>query len=91
MKKLSVALLAALALSACTADYYADKGNAEVVTSKYLSDDVVELVVKKDDGKVLTLTRKYDSHVTVGSRVNVSDDYQHQDSDLKSIKRYEFK
>lgn len=48
-------------------------------------------MVRKDDGEQVVLLREYDSHVTVGSRVSVKDAENHQDEDLKSIHRYEFK
>lgn len=91
MKKLSLVALMTVALAACTQDVYSTKGNATVLSSKDLSPEVVELVVKKDDGEVVTMTRKYDSHAAVGARVNVTDKYEHQDADLKTIRRYEFK
>lgn len=91
MKKLSLAVLASLALAACTADVYSDKGNATVLASKELSNDVVELTVQRDNGEVVTLTRQYDAHATVGARVNLADEIQNQDSDVKTIRRYEFK
>ncbi|AFU19539.1 hypothetical protein [Actinobacillus suis] len=91
MKKFSLAVLATVALAACTQDFYSDKGNATVLSSKDLSKDVVELTVRKDNGEVVTMTREYDSHAAVGARVNVSDNYEHKDPDLKTIHRYEFK
>lgn len=91
MKKLTLIALMSLVMTACTANCYSGKGNATVLTSKNITDKTVELTVKKDDGNVLTLQRQYDSHVVPGSRVNVSDEYNKQDSDLVSIKRYEFK
>lgn len=91
MKKFSLTLLAAVALSACTADVYSDKGNATVLSSQELSKDAVELTVQKDNGEVVTMTREYNAHASVGARVNVSDNYDHKDSDLKTIRRYEFK
>ncbi|WGE31424.1 deoxyribose-phosphate aldolase [Actinobacillus genomosp. 2] len=91
MKKFSLALLATVALAACTQDFYADKGNATILDSKTLSEDTVQLTVKKDDGNVVTVTRKYDSHATVGARVNLSDNIEQQDADLTTIRRYEFK
>lgn len=91
MKKLSLVVLMGMALAACTQDVYSTKGNATVLSSKDLSPEVVELVVKKDNGEVVTMTRKYDAHAAVGARVVVSDNYDHQDSDLKTITRYEFK
>ncbi|GAB1650482.1 hypothetical protein Mh1950_09230 [Mannheimia haemolytica] len=50
MKKLSLAVLASLMLAACTADVYSDKGNATVLSSKAVSNDVVELTVQRDNG-----------------------------------------
>lgn len=91
MKKLSLVVLASLVLAACTADVYSDKGNATILSSKQLSNDVVELTVERDNGERVNLTRKYDSHAAVGARVNLADEIQNQDSDLKTIRRYEFK
>ncbi|QBQ63443.1 deoxyribose-phosphate aldolase [Actinobacillus indolicus] len=91
MKKFSLIVLMSAVLAACTADVYSDKGNATVVSSKYLSENVVELVVKKDNGELVTMTREYDAHAAVGARVNVTDSYNHEDPDLKTIRRYEFK
>lgn len=91
MKKLSLVVLMSAVLAACTQDVYSTKGNATVLSSKDLSPEVVELVVKKDNGEVVTMTRKYDAHAAVGARVNVSESYNHEDADLKTIRRYEFK
>ncbi len=91
MKKFSLIVLMSAVLAACTADVYSDKGNATVVSSKNLSDNTVELVVKKDNGELVTMTREYDAHAAVGARVNVTDNYNHEDPDLKTIRRYEFK
>lgn len=91
MKKLSLAVLASMVLVACTQDFYADKGDATVLASKNLSPEVVELTVQKDNGEVVTMTRKYDAHASVGARVNTTDQYDHEDADLKTITRYEFK
>ncbi|WP_018650919.1 deoxyribose-phosphate aldolase [Actinobacillus capsulatus] len=91
MKKFSLAVLATVTLAACTQDFYADKGNATVLSSKDLSKDVVELTIRKDNGEVVTMTREYDSHAAVGARVKVSDNYENKDADLKTIHRYEFK
>lgn len=91
MKKLSLVVLASLVLAACTADVYSDKGNATILSSKQLSNDVVELTVERDNGERVVLTRKYNSHAAVGARVNLADKIQNQDSDLKTIRRYEFK
>lgn len=91
MKKVLFISLASVFLAACTHSVYAKKGNATVVSSKYLSPEVVQLVVKKDNGELVTLTRQYDSHAAVGARVNVADEVNHQDEDLKTIRRYEFK
>ncbi len=91
MKKLSLAVLASLVLAACTADVYSKKGNATVLSSKYLSEDVVELTVQKDNGENVTLTRKYDAHAAVGARIHLADEIQNEDSDLNTIRRYEFK
>ncbi|WGE88903.1 deoxyribose-phosphate aldolase [Actinobacillus arthritidis] len=91
MKKFSFTLLATVALATCTQDFYADKGNATILDSKTLSQDTVQLTVKKDNGELVTLTRKYDSHATVGARVNLAEKIEQQDSDLTTIRRYEFK
>lgn len=91
MKKISLALLVSMVLAACTAEVYSDKGNATILSSKDLSKDVVELTVQKDNGEIVTMTRQYDSHAAVGARVNVTDNYEHKDADLKTITRYEFK
>lgn len=91
MKKFSLVALMTVALAACTQDVYSTKGNATVLSSRDLSPEVVELVVEKDDGEIVTMTRKYDAHAAVGARVNVTDKYEHQDADLKTIRRYEFK
>lgn len=91
MKKLSLAVLASLTLAACTADVYSDKGNATVLSSKPLSNEVVELVVQRDNGETVTLTREYDAHAVVGARVHLADEIKNQDEDLKTIRRYEFK
>ena len=91
MKKLSLAVLVSMVLAACTADVYSTKGDATILSSKNISKDVVELTVKKDNGEIVTLTRQYDSHATVGARVTVTDQENKQDSDLKTIHRYEFK
>ncbi|MBF0785386.1 deoxyribose-phosphate aldolase [Muribacter muris] len=91
MKKLSLVLLMSAIVSACTADVYADKGNATILSSKDLSENVVELVVQKDNGELVTMTREYDAHAAVGARVNVTENYNHEDPDLKTITRYEFK
>ena len=80
MKKLSLAaVFSAIVLSACTADFYADKGNATILDSKDLGDEKMKL------------TREYDAHATVGARVVVADENHQQDEDLKTIRRYEFK
>lgn len=91
MKKLSLAVLASMILAACTADVYSTKGDATILTSKDLSKDLVELTVQKDNGEIVTLKRKYDSHATVGARVTVADKDNNQDADLNTIRRYEFK
>ncbi|WGE34017.1 membrane lipoprotein lipid attachment site-containing protein [Actinobacillus genomosp. 1] len=91
MKKISFALLATVTLAACTQDFYANKGNATVLSSKNLSQDSVELTVQKDSGEVVTLTRNNDPHATVGARVNLSEKTEQKDSDLTTIRRYEFK
>ena len=69
MKKLSLAVLVSMVLAACTADVYSTKGDATILSSKDISKDVVELTVQKDNGEIVTLKRKYDSHATVGARV----------------------
>lgn len=89
--KNAVLILAALAVSACMQSVYSNKGNATILSSKNLSPETVELVVRKDNGEEVTMTRKYDAHATVGARVNVSESYTHQDADLNTIRRYEFK
>lgn len=91
MKKLTLVALVCLMMTACTASSYANKGNATVLTSKFINNDAIELTIQKDNGQVITMFRKYDGHVTVGSRVNVNEEYNQQDSDLISITRYEFK
>lgn len=91
MKKLSLAVLASMVLAACTADVYSTQGDATILTSKDLSKDLVELTVQKDNGEIVTLKRKYDSHATVGARVTVADKDNNQDADLNTIRRYEFK
>ena len=91
MKKLSLTVLVSMVLAACTADVYSTKGDATILSSKDVSKDVVELTVQKDNGEIVTLKRKYDSHATVGARVTVADQENKQDSDLNTIHRYEFK
>lgn len=91
MKKLSLAVFISFVLVACTADVYSDKGNATVLSSKPLSNEVVELVVQRDNGEKVTLTRESDAHAAVGARVHLADEIQKQDSDVKTIRRYEFK
>lgn len=90
MKKLSIIVLVSTLLAACTAEVYSNKGNATILSSKNLSGNAVELVVKKDNGEVVTLTREYDAHAAVGARVELSDS-DAQNPDLKTIRRYEFK
>ena len=91
MRKLSLAVLVSMVLAACTADVYSTKGDATILSSKDISKDVVELTVQKDNGEIVTLKRKYDSHATVGARVTVADQDNKQDADLNTIRRYEFK
>lgn len=91
MKKLSLVVLMSAVLAACTADVYSGKGNATVLSSKALNADTVELTIAKDDGEVVTMTRKYDAHASVGARVIVGDAQANRDEDLKTIHRYEFK
>ncbi|MDD0823501.1 deoxyribose-phosphate aldolase [Mannheimia sp. AT1] len=91
MKKLSLAVLASLVLAACTAEVYSGKGNATVLSSKPLSNDTVELVVQRDNGENVTLTRKVDAHAAVGARVYLADEIKNEDADVKTIRRYEFK
>ena len=91
MKKLSLTVLVSMVLAACTADVYSTKGDATILSSKDVSKDVVELTVQKDNGEIVTLKRKYDSHATVGARVTVADQDNKQDADLNTIHRYEFK
>lgn len=91
MKKLSLAVLLSMVLAACTAEVYSTKGDATILSSKDISKDVVELTVQKDNGEIITLKRKYDSHATVGARVTVADQDNNQDADLNTIRRYEFK
>lgn len=91
MKKLSLAVLMSLVLAACTAEVYSSKGNATILSSKPLSSNTVELVVQRDSGENVTLIRKADEHAAVGARVYLADEIQNQDSDVKTIKRYEFK
>ena len=85
MKKLSLAVLVSMVLAACTAEVYSSRGDATILSSKDISKDVVELTVQKDNGEIVTLKRQYDSRVTVADQENK------QDSDLKTIHRYEFK
>ncbi len=91
MKKLSLAVLATIALSACTASSYSNRGNATILSSKDISKDVVELTVRKDNGEIVTMTRQYDSHATVGARVDTSSENAQDDTGLKTITRYGFK
>ena len=91
MKKLSLAVLVSMVLAACTAEVYSSRGDATILSSKDISKDVVELTVQKDNGEIVTLKRKYDSHATVGARVTVADQENKQDADLNTIRRYEFK
>jgi hypothetical protein len=91
MKKLSLAVLVSMVLAACTAETFSNRGNATIIGSKDLSKDVVELTVQKDNGEIVTMTREYDAHAAVGTRVNVTENYNHEDPDLKTITRYEFK
>ena len=91
MKKLSLTVLVSMVLAACTADVYSTKGDATILSSKDVSKDVVELTVQKDNGEIVTLKRKYDSHAKVGARVTVADQDNKQDADLNTIRRYEFK
>ncbi|OOH86300.1 deoxyribose-phosphate aldolase [Pasteurellaceae bacterium 15-036681] len=91
MKKISLVMLISMVLAACTAKVYSEKGNATILTSKNLSGNVVELVVQKDNGELVTMTRERDEHAAVGARVYVTETYNHQDPDLKTIQRYEFK
>lgn len=90
MKKLSLAILMSLTLAACTANVYTDEGNASVVSTapKGTTTDgkeVVELTLVTDDGQEVVMLREYDAHVTVGSRVTLTED------DLNSLRRFEFK
>lgn len=91
MKKLSLVVLMGAALAACTQDVYSTKGNATILSSKDVSPETVELVIQKDNGELVTMTRKHDARSTVGARVSVPDEYNHEDADLKPIHRYEFK
>ncbi|MGX2950169.1 deoxyribose-phosphate aldolase [Ursidibacter sp. B-7004-1] len=91
MKKFSLVMLMSAVLAACTADVYSDKGNATILDSKDLDANTVELTVAKDDGEVVKMVRKYDSHAAVGARIVVGDAQANQDEDLKTIRRYEFK
>nr|WP_314741776.1 deoxyribose-phosphate aldolase [uncultured Haemophilus sp.] len=91
MKKLSLAVLLSMVLAACTSEVYSTEGDATILSSKDISKDVVELTVQKDNGEIITLKRKYDSHATVGARVTVADKDNGQDADLDTIRRYEFK
>lgn len=91
MKKWIWLGLMSVALSACSAQSYSKKGNATVLSSKDIDDRTVELVVKKDDGNLVTLTRQYDAHAAVGARVQLDEIISQQDGDLTTIKRYEFK
>ncbi|WP_373767532.1 deoxyribose-phosphate aldolase [Glaesserella sp.] len=91
MKKLSLIVLMSAALTACTAEMYSSNGNATIISSKPIDTKVEEITVKKDSGEVVTMTRHYDAHAAVGARVHVSDTYNQEDADLKTIRRYEFK
>lgn len=89
MKKSAFVLTAGLLLIGCTAEVYTEKGNATILTSKNLSDQVQELTVRRDNGEVVTVTREFDSHAAVGARVNLADG--EDNPALKTIHRYEFK
>lgn len=91
MKTLTTAIILSLALSACTAQVYTNKGNATVLTSKDISKDVSELTVRRDNGEVLTIQREYDAHATAGARIYLADPYENRSSDLTTIRRWEFK
>ncbi|AIK18264.1 deoxyribose-phosphate aldolase [Glaesserella parasuis] len=86
MKKLSSILLIGIISVACTAEKYTSEGNATIVTSEYLSFDSVKLTIKKDNGELVTINRKYDAHATVGGRVHINEMNR-----LETIPRYEFK
>lgn len=86
MKKLSSILLIGIISVACTAEKYTSEGNATIVTSEYLSFDSVKLTIKKDNGELVTINRKYDAHATVGTRVHINEMNR-----LETIPRYEFK
>lgn len=91
MKKYALAIAIIITLAGCTQSVYSQKGNATIISSKPISAEAVELVVEKDNGEVVTMTREYDAHATVGARVDVAEIYNKQHSDLKTIRRYEFK
>lgn len=86
MKKYLLTLIAATTLVACTSDVYSSKGNATIQSSKPITSEQVELVVQKDNGELVTITRNYDAHAAVGARVNIDDENK-----IKTIHRYEFK
>ena len=83
-------MLMSMALSACTAEVYSDRGNASVLSSKNLDQNTVELTVAKDNGEIVTIVRQYDSRTVVGARLIV-DDAQSKDDSVKTVHRYEFK
>ena len=71
-----------MVLAACPAEVYSTEGDATILSSKDISKDVVELTVQKDNGEIITLKRKYDSHATVGARVTVADKDNGQDANV---------
>ncbi|WP_404857013.1 deoxyribose-phosphate aldolase [Glaesserella parasuis] len=75
-----------VAVMSCGFKKYTSEGNATIVTSEYLSFDSVKLTIKKDNGELVTINRKYDAHATVGARVHINEMNR-----LETIPRYEFK
>lgn len=89
MKKFVLVTVVSSLLVACSAEVYSKKGNATILSSRYVSDDKVELVVVNDKNESFTIVRPYDAHATVGSRVYLTHD--EQKTELETIRRYEFK
>ncbi|QGM81493.1 deoxyribose-phosphate aldolase [Otariodibacter oris] len=91
MKKFSLVILTSMILAACTAGVYTNTGNATILSSRTLTDDTVELTIQKDDGQIVKMNRQYDAHATVGARVTIDETQEDVDSQLDTIRRYEFK
>lgn len=89
MKKSAAILVVTFLLAACSAEVYSEKGNATILTSQNLSNEVQELTVRRDNGEIVTVTREFDSHAAVGARVNLAEG--NDNPTLKTIRRYEFK